>query len=228
MGDTFQFIDIIFFAMIAAFLVLRLRSVLGKRTGNEKPRRSPFDAHGHDRQSADDTVVDLPSRRRGEDPSSEDADALPGRPGVAQVQAADPDFDPEAFLGGARGAFEMIVAAFARGDKDALRPLLSDEVYEGFAQAINDRDAAGETMETELLGIKSTTLDDARVEDGVAYVTVAFVSDQVNVVRARDGSVADGDPDHIAKVNDIWTFARDTGSRDPNWTLVATQTPDED
>lgn len=228
MGDTFQFIDIIFFAMIAAFLVLRLRSVLGKRTGNEKPRRTPFDAQSHDRRSADDTVVDLPSRRRGDEPPVEDADALSGRSGVAQVQAADPDFDPEAFLGGARGAFEMIVAAFARGDKDALRPLLSDEVFEGFAQAINDRDAAGETMETELLGIKSTTLDDARVEDGVAYVTVAFVSDQVNVVRARDGAVVDGDPDHIAKVNDIWTFARDTGSRDPNWTLVATQTPDED
>ncbi len=228
MGDSFQFIDIIFFAMIAAFLVLRLRSVLGKRTGNEKQRGSPFDARGRSREERDDTVVDLPTRRRGDESSADEAEASAGPPGVSQVRAADPDFDPETFLGGARGAFEMIVAAFAKGDKDALRPLLSDEVFEGFAQAIDERENAGETMETELLGVKSVTLQDARVEDGVAFVTVEFVSDQVNVVRAGDGSVADGDADHIAKVNDVWTFARDTGSRDPNWSLVATRTPDED
>lgn len=228
MGDSFQFIDIIFFAMIAAFLVLRLRSVLGKRTGNEKPRGTPFGSR--DRRANDDTVVDLPTRRRGEraDDAESDDTVPAGPPGVADIRAADPSFDLDGFLGGARGAFEMIVAAFANGDKATLRPLLSEEVFEGFATAIDDREAAGETMETELLGVKSVTLDDARLEDGIAYVTVQFVSDQVNVIRDRDGGVVDGDADHIAKVTDIWTFARDTGSRDPNWVLVATRTPDED
>jgi len=238
MGDSFQFIDIIFFAMIAAFLVLRLRSVLGKRTGNEKPRRTPFDAQANQRQARDDNVIDLPGRRESRAEAPDDESGVSARPsptaasshlpGVDAVRAADHDFDPEVFLGGARAAFEMIVEAFARGDKDALRPLLADQVFEGFAAAIGEREAAGETMETELLGFKSISIVEAGVVDRVASVTVQFETDQVNVVRDSDGAVTDGDADHIARVTDIWTFARDTGSRDPNWALVATRTPDDD
>jgi len=238
MDDSFQFIDIIFFAMIAAFLVLRLRSVLGKRTGNEKPRRTPFDAQANQRQARDDNVIDLPGRRESQAETPDDESGVPVRPspgaasshlpGVDAVHAADHDFDPDVFLGGARAAFEMIVDAFARGDKDALRPLLADQVFEGFATAIDEREAAGETMETELLGFKSISIVEAGVVDRVASVTVQFETDQVNVVRDRDGAVTDGDADHIARVIDIWTFARDTGSRDPNWALVATRTPDDD
>jgi predicted lipid-binding transport protein (Tim44 family) len=233
MGDGFQFIDIIFFAMIAAFLVLRLRSVLGKRTGNEKPRRTPFDGQTNERGAQDDNVIDLPGRRRAGD--GDEAGVPPqtaGRrfaaPGLDEVVAADPGFDPDSFLQGARGAFEMIVTAFAKGDKETLRPLLADEVYDGFAKAIEERDSAGEVMETELLGVKSVSVTDAALEDRIANVTVEFVSDQVNVIRDRAGKVVDGDPDRIAKVTDIWTFARDTASRDPNWALVATRTPDDD
>ncbi|WP_299441940.1 Tim44/TimA family putative adaptor protein [uncultured Rhodospira sp.] len=236
MGDGFQFIDIIFFAMIAAFLVLRLRSVLGKRTGNEKPRRTPFDARPGEGRSRDDNVIDLPGRRAQDDDAEEsDSGASPwagGRrssvPGLDDVLAADPGFDPDGFLGGARGAFEMIVAAFAKGDKQALRPLLSDDVYDGFARAIDERESAGEVMETELLGLKSLTLTEAAMDGSVANVTVEFVSEQVNVVRDRTGAVVDGDPEHTARVTDIWTFARDVTSRDPNWTLVATRTPDDE
>ncbi|SDE27550.1 Tim44/TimA family putative adaptor protein [Rhodospira trueperi] len=233
MGDGFQFIDIIFFAMIAAFLVLRLRSVLGKRTGNEKPRRTPFDGQTTERGTHDDNVIDLPGRRRAGD--GDEIGTPPhaaGRrfaaPGLDDVVAADPGFDPDAFLQGARGAFEMIVTAFAKGEKETLRPLLSDEVYKGFANAIDERDSAGEVMETELLSIKSVSVTEAALEDRIANVTVEFVSDQVNVIRDRDGKVVDGDPDRIAKVTDIWTFARDTASSDPNWALVATRTPDDD
>jgi predicted lipid-binding transport protein (Tim44 family) len=241
MGDSFQFIDIIFFAMIAAFLVLRLRSVLGKRTGNEKPRRTPFDARTPEGQARDDNVIDLPGRRDTDGDGAEDEDRVRVRPasawdqggqgvtsGVEAVQAADPSFDPESFLGGARAAFEMIVEAFAKGDKETLRPLLSDQVFEGFANAIDERNSAGESMETELLGFKKIAIAEAGLSGRVANVTVRFDTDQVNVVRDRDGTVVDGDPEHIARVTDLWTFARDTGSRDPNWALVATRTPDDD
>lgn len=235
MGDGFQFIDIIFFAMIAAFLVLRLRSVLGKRTGNEKPGRTPFDGQTNERGTRDDNVIDLPGRRGAGDGDADPTDGAPhsgGRrfaaPGLDEVVAADPGFNPDSFQQGARGAFEMIVTAFAKGDKQTLRPLLADEVYDGFAKAIDERDSAGEVMETELLGIKSVSIAEAALEDRIANVTVEFVSDQVNVIRDRDGKVVDGDPDRIAKVTDIWTFARDTASRDPNWTLVGTRTPDDD
>ncbi|KAA5607555.1 Tim44 domain-containing protein [Roseospira marina] len=242
MGDSFQFIDIIFFAMIAAFLVLRLRSVLGKRTGNEKPRRTPFDGQTNQRQGGDDNVIDLPGRR---DTDSEDAEgdsraadqpssawsrrtSVASDAGVEAIRAADPQFDPEVFLGGARAAFEMIVEAFAKGDKAALRPLLADEVYDGFAGAIDERESAGEAMETEVLGFKTITIAECRMDDRIAKVTVQYETDQVNVVRDGEGAVVDGDPDHIARVTDIWTFARDTASRDPNWALVATRTPDDD
>lgn len=238
MDDSLQFLDIIFFAMIAAFLVLRLRSVLGRRTGNEKPRRSPYEAQADRTQRRDDNVVDLPGRRRGEgvgdDEESQANGQLPswGRAsavaGMDAVMRADPDFDTESFLAGARGAFEMIVTAFANGDKPTLRPLLSGEVYRNFAAAIDEREAVGESMETEVLGFKSIALQDGRVEDRVMHVTVAFVTEQINVVRDGDGKVVDGDPDHIAKVSDLWTFARDTGSGDPNWLLVATRTPEDD
>lgn len=243
MGDSFQFIDIIFFAMIAAFLVLRLRSVLGKRTGNEKPRRTFFDSQADSRREQDDNVIDLPGRRDAEredgaedrpQPSDRAASAW-GRPagtgtasGVAAVQAADPTFDPDSFLGGARAAFEMIVGAFAKGDTETLRPLLADQVFDGFASAIEDRESAGESMETELLGFKKIAITEAAMSGRVANVTVRFETDQVNVVRDRNGDVVDGDPDHIARVVDLWTFARDTGTRDPNWALVATRTPDDD
>lgn len=234
MGDSFQFIDIIFFAMIAAFLVLRLRSVLGKRTGNEKPRRPPFDAGSGRREARDDNVIDLPGRRGAEDDADEaaaaagDSRAAAMAPGLDAVMRADPSFDPEAFLGGARGAFEMIVTAFAKGDKATLQPLLAEDVFEGFAGAIDERESAGESMETELLGLKSLSITEGRMDGSVAQVTVEFVSEQVNVVRDRDGTVVDGDPERIARVTDLWTFARDTGSRDPNWSLVATRTPDDD
>jgi len=238
MDDSFQFLDIIFFAMIAAFLVLRLRSVLGRRTGNEKPRRTPYEAQADRAQRRDDNVVDLPGRRRGEGVGDDDdASATGPAPswgrasavaGMDAVMRADPDFDTESFLAGARGAFEMIVTAFANGDKPTLQPLLASEVYRNFAAAIDERETAGETMETEILGFKSIALQDGRMEGPVANVTVAFVTEQINVVRGRDGKVVDGDPDHIAKVTDLWTFARDTTLGDPNWALVATRTPEDD
>ena len=135
---------------------------------------------------------------------------------------ADPGFDPAQFLEGARFAFEMVVAAFAAGDKDRLRPLLSDDVYQPFAAAIDERTAAGETLETRIIALKRLDITEAGLAGRLARVTVKFVSDQINMLRAHDGSVVDGDPDHAIEKTDFWSFARDTRSSDPNWVLVAT------
>jgi len=123
---------------------------------------------------------------------------------------------------GARQAFEMIVDAFARGDTEALRPLLADDVYGGFAEAIEQRREAGETLETEVVAIKQAEAVEARMDGPHAYVTVRFVSDQVNVTRDAEGNIVDGDPDQLAEIVDLWTFGRDTSTRDPNWELVST------
>jgi predicted lipid-binding transport protein (Tim44 family) len=221
MSDGFQYFDIIIFAMIAAFLVLRLRSVLGRRTGTEKPRE--FRPLG---KPVSDNVVSLPEPVRPREdlapPPSGPRAATP-EAGLAQIRNADTKFDAAAFLQGARGAFEIIVNAFASGSTATLRPLLSDEVYERFGDAIRHRIAARETLETQLVAIKAAEIDEAELNGRTAFITVKFVSDQINVTRAADGKIVDGEPDHVIEKTDFWTFARNTRSQDPNWLLVATR-----
>lgn len=226
MDSGFAFFDIIFFAMVAAFLILRLRSVLGRRTGNENPERwttrEPQQKPVPGRADAPDNVTRLPDRAR---PAGEVIDVKPGSPleaALTQIRVADPAFEARSFLEGARGAFEMIVGAYAQGDTATLRPLLSDEVYDNFAAAIRTRQQAKHTLETTLVGIKSAEITEARMDSRTAFVTVKFVSEQINVTRDAAGNVVDGDPQNIANVTDVWTFSRNTRSRDPNWTLVAT------
>jgi predicted lipid-binding transport protein (Tim44 family) len=220
MGDIPHYFDIILFAMVAAFLVLRLRSVLGRRTGNER-RRDPSYLRGP--APAGDKVVPLAQRPNGAAPTAPaTVSANPIPDGLAQIGAADPGFDAPHFLEGARGAFELIVAAFAKGDKSELRSLLSDEVFTPFAAAIDERAAAGETLETRIAKLKDIDIVEAEMSGRSAKVTVKLVSDQIHVLRAHDGSVVDGDPNNVIEKTDFWTFARDTQSSDPNWQLVAT------
>ena len=223
MGD-FQYFDIILFAMIAAFLVLRLRSVLGKRTGNDRRRdlfaRRPTpisDKLVADKvatpDSIDKTLPLSPTAANAADTVAE---------GITRIRRADPGFDPSQFIEGARLAFEMIVTAFAKGDKSTLRPLLSSEVFGPFAQTIDDRAAAKESVETRDLRLNDAEIVEAEMAGRTARVTVKLVSHQIAVTRAMDGSIVDGDPDHPVEKTDYWTFARDTRSTDPNWMLVAT------
>jgi len=223
MGD-FQYFDIILFAMIAAFLVLRLRSVLGRRTGNER-RRELFA-----RRPA--PVTDKPGPDKVATPDDGDKvspiAAIAAKPadamaeGLNRIRRADPGFDPAQFLEGARVAFEMIVTAFANADKEALQPLLSDEVFRPFAQTIDERLAAKETVETRDLKLDDGEIAEADMAGRTARVTVKLVSHQISVTRAMDGSIVDGDPEHPVEKTDYWTFGRDTRSADPNWMLVAT------
>ena len=224
MGDGFQLLDIILFAMIAAFLVLRLRSVLGRRTGHQRP---PSDASTDNgvKTKSNENVVELSDQTPNEaDLNSEEINPSdPVAAGLAEIRAADPSFEPMTFVSGATAAFEIVVQAFAEGDKDSLRGLLNNEVLENFSLEIDKREKAGETLETTVIGIKKENIIEARVNGETAFITVEILSEQVNVVRDSDGQIIDGDENQITTVTDIWTFARNTRARDPNWRLVETR-----
>jgi predicted lipid-binding transport protein (Tim44 family) len=226
MSEGFAYIDILFFAMVAAFIALRLRSVLGRRTGQERRRTGGFGparANG-----AADNVVALPERSSSHieaEPAVADAADKGVKAGLAQIRLADQRFDLQKFLGGARAAFEMIVEAYAEGNKTTLRPLLADDVFAGFERAIDQRKAAGHSLETQLTAVPTAEVVAAEMPGRDARITVRFKSEQINLLRDAQGKVLDGDPQTAEEVLDLWTFERDTTSQDPNWTLVETRTP---
>ncbi len=219
MGDFQQYFDIILFAMVAGFLVLRLRSVLGRRTGNER-RRELFVRRTRAAPEKAPNLIEPSPRAVAAVTTAPPADVV--AEGLNRIHRGDPSFDASRFLEGARTAFEMIVTAFANGDKAGLRPLLSDEVFQQFVTAIDERAAAKETLETRILRLDSADIVEAELLGRNAHVTVKLTSQQINVTRAMDGSIVDGDPEHPTEKTDYWTFARDTRSADPNWVLVAT------
>jgi predicted lipid-binding transport protein (Tim44 family) len=233
MRDVFDIYTIIFL-VLAVFIFLRLRSVLGQRTGRERPPYDPFSARDTVRPSpANDKVVSLPGRTaEAPVPVAEggrerwEGITEPGSPvaaGLDAIVAEDKSFDAKHFLAGAKSAYEMVVTAFATGDRRALRSLLAREVYEGFEAAIRDRESRGETAETRFISIDKADLIGAELRGKTAHVTVRFVSQLVSVTRDRNGAVIEGSPDRVTDVTDVWTFARDISSRDPNWKLVATE-----
>lgn len=219
--DDFKYIDIILLALIAAFLVLRLRSVLGKRPESDDestafetpPRRWDTEA-----QETGTTI--LP-----DDPEVEIDGTLSGT--LTRLRLIDKTFSPEDFLNGARSAFQMVLTAFANGDRGTLRGLLSQDVFANFDAAMKAREDAGETVESELISFKSVAFDDVDLTDDIARITVKFVTEQVNVLKDKDGSVIEGDSNQIETLTDVWTFSRDVTSKDPNWELVATHSPEE-
>jgi len=227
MSEGFQFIDIIFFAMIAAFLVLRLRGVLGRRDGHQGKIQNPFKNRASKQQ--DKNVIVMPDRT---DPHADESPLDVGESddpivrGLIEIQRANPDFDSEDFISGSKIAFELILGAYASGDTGTLKPLLSAEVFADFSQAIRDREQAGETLEDTLVGIKSAEIVEAYLENRTVNITTKFVSEQINATRDENGEVVDGNPNAVIDVTDFWTFARDTKSRNPNWTLIATSSLD--
>ena len=160
---------------------------------------------------------------RDEAPEEEDVRPLkPVSTNARVLREADPRFDEAEFLAGARGAYEMIVEAFASGDLKSIRPYLDESVYGAFKNAVVERDAAGHVADLKFVGIEHAAIIDSAVENGVMSAVIEFKSNQVRVTRDKDGEVVDGDPNRIDLVKDRWTFSRKTSSSDPNWTLVAT------
>lgn len=216
--------EIIFFALLAAFIAYRVYTVLGKRTGHE-PRNDGFQSQGR----GSGNVVQMPDRSSSVRPDNDDPIDMTGDEQVDAalnaIRGEDPAFDPEDFIQGARTAFELIVTSFAAGDSDTLRPLLNDQVFNDFSSAIRDRDDAGETLETTFVGFQAVDIAAAEMQDKMAFITVKFVSDQINVTRDASGTAIEGDQSKVEEITDIWTFARNTRSSNPNWKLVATQSP---
>lgn len=233
----FNDITTIIFLVLAVVIFFRLRSVLGRRTGNERPPFDPYSAPERDNRAGapaqDDNVIPLPGQTAPQGgPSQAPAAATLDKvapegsalnQALRQILSADRSFEPQGFLQGARSAYEMIVTAFANGDRKMLKNLLSKEVYEGFVAAISDRESRGETIESTFVGIEKADIVEAALKGTTAQVTVKFRSELISATRDRNGAIVDGDPNAVSEVTDIWTFARDTTSRDPNWRLVATE-----
>jgi predicted lipid-binding transport protein (Tim44 family) len=232
------FIDIytIIFLVLAVVIFLRLRSVLGRRTGSERQPFDPLARRDAARPTADEKVVTLPRRPSEPEPATASMAAAAEEriktiapagstlnESLHAVAAADPSFDPTAFLAGARAAYEMVVTAFAEGDRKVLKQLLSREVYDGFVSAISQRESRQETIEFKFVGIDKAEIVDAALKNNSAQITVKFLSKLISATHDKGGAVIDGDPVHVGDVTDIWTFARDVSSRDPNWKLVATE-----
>jgi predicted lipid-binding transport protein (Tim44 family) len=232
------FMDIytIIFLVIAVVIFLRLRSVLGRRTGSERPPFDPYSRRQAQPGGASDKVIDLPRRAAAREAVPADVESAAEErikvvapagsslhDALKSVAAADRGFDPNAFIDGAKRAYELIVTAFAEGDRKTLKQLLSREVYDGFVAAINEREGRGETIEFKFVGIDRAEITGGGVKGTTAQITVRFLSKLISATRDKNGAVVDGDPAHVGDVTDIWTFARETASRDPNWKLVATE-----
>jgi predicted lipid-binding transport protein (Tim44 family) len=225
----------IIFLALAVFIFLRLRNVLGQRTGNERP---PYDRAARNvvQGAKDNNIVPMPGAVIDQTPLAPTAEVVPptdrwkgiAEPGSAlahgldAVASQDSSFDPRHFLSGARSAYEMIVLAFANGDRRALRDLLSSEVYESFEAAIKEREKQEQKTETRFVSIDKAEIVGAEARDRSAQLTVRFVSQMISVTRDKAGTIVEGNPDKVADITDVWTFARDTTSRDPNWKLVGT------
>jgi predicted lipid-binding transport protein (Tim44 family) len=239
MLDVFDIYTIIFLAL-AVFIFLRLRSVLGQRTGRERPPFNPYaarEARPGAPPEKSDKVVAMPPRKTDAAPAKaaeeKPADdrwkgvAAAGSPvaaGLDAIAAADKTFDAQHFITGARSAYEMIVTAYAQGDRRALKNLLAKDVFDGFDSVIREREQRGETAEARFVSIDAADVIGAEQRGSVAQVTMRFVSQLVSVTRDKAGNVVDGNAEKVSDVTDVWTFARDVTSRDPNWKLVATET----
>ncbi len=238
MSGTLDFITILFL-IVAVVIFFKLRSVLGSRTGHERP---PYDygsqGEKKDEPYSEDNVVTLP--RRNNDDSNTSVQEIdnpvkdieerikgiePGsvlEDGIRAIAKQDVAFNTKEFLSGAKMAYEMIVVAYSEGNKQVLKPLLSSDVYESFEDEIQNREERDEVMDSSFVGINKANIIEAELKGSDAIVTLKFVSEMIVAVRNKKGEVLSGDPKKIIEVTDIWTFSRDVTSKDPNWKLIGT------
>jgi predicted lipid-binding transport protein (Tim44 family) len=212
--------EILFFAFLTGYMIFRLWGILGNRTGFEAPPPSS--------EKDADNVIALPVRAKPKGDLEEEISSASGlklsvEAGMKEIQAADPSFHLEPFLDGAVTAFEMIIDAFARGDKNTLKPLLSSSVFKSFVAAIQEREEAQQTVETKIVHLKDPEVLSIEVKGKQERITLKFVSEQITVTKDAEGKILDN-PAHLSLImNDIWTFSRPIGSENPNWVLVATR-----
>lgn len=215
-------IQLLVLAGIAIFLILRLRSVLGTREGFEKPRPQVGNAPDTDRQRSHDFEVIEGGPDR--DITDHVDEGTPSAEALIAMKSVDADFNVSEFVGGARQAYEMILMAFEQGELETVRPFLDDDVYEAFADVVQQREDQGLIIEANFVGVREVGLTEATFDrsSNLGEVTVRFVGELTSVVRNSDGEIIEGDPNTIKRQKDTWTFARTMGTGDPNWKLVAT------
>lgn len=220
-GDA-GYADIIILALVAGFILLRLRSILGKHTDLPQPMEMRREATAREERP-------VPGPREEPEPEENEEDFVGGENSQAlsqrlkEVKRLDPSFRVSQFLEGARAAFDMILESFSQGDRKTLKFLLSGEVYQNFTEALKTAQAGGRREETTLIAIKSADITEVEIDGTVVRITVQIASEQVTLVRDAAGTIVEGDPSNIELVTDNWTFERDTRSSDPNWKLVATE-----
>lgn len=229
----------LFFLVLAVVILWRLRSVLGTRTGSERPPFNPYERRRPDTEDkADDNVVALPPRPAGVEPPKHDEqtralklqseldryapDNEQLQAGLKEIAEADPAFSPKQFLDGGVAAYEMIVTAFAEGDRKTLKTLLDKDVFDSFESEIAARESRNEKVDFTFVGFNDVKLTEAEVDRRNAQITVEFNAQVISATHDESGALVDGDEEAIVNIADEWTFARSVRSRDPNWKLIAT------
>lgn len=237
-GMSFDPLNILLLA-VALVVFWRLKSVLGTRTGTEKPPVDPFEIKRSEQARAPEgngSVVQFPKNPVPvSTPAENDREPIaPVWTGYAEAGSElanslqkladeDPSFSPRSFVEGAKAAYEIIIDSFAKGDKGSLKALLSKDVFEDFARVIDEREAQGQRIESRFVGIDKAVIQSAGIVENKASITMKFVTELITATYDKAGKVIDGDPGHVQEVTDVWTFDRDITLRDPNWKLVATQ-----
>jgi predicted lipid-binding transport protein (Tim44 family) len=220
--------DLLLYIVIAAVLIVWLRNTLGTRHGDERQRPNPLsevDVSNSSEQRG--RLVDMTDTSGTPDPGISPFEGIDMadksvEEGLKQVMRADRSFDPHRFIAGAREAFPLIVESFSEGDTDTLQDLLAPNVYKAFADVIDTRRLAGETVKTEIHSVRRVEIADARVVDRLVLIKVRFTAQETCVIRNREGVITSGNPDRITEMTDVWTFGRDVRSKDPTWLLYET------
>ncbi|NIZ60642.1 preprotein translocase subunit Tim44 [Sedimentitalea sp. CY04] len=212
-------IQLLVLAGIAVFLILRLKNVLGTREGFEKPPLPK--PNGRADRSDFEVIEGGPDRDITDHVDENSADAK----SLSAMKRVEPSFSVSDFVQGGRGAYEMILMGFERGELDNIQPFMSEEIFDSFVDAVAHREDQGLTIEAEFIGVRETTVVEATFDEGEqrAEITMRFVAELTSVVRDRGGDIVEGDPKTVKKQKDTWTFARNMGTDDPNWHLVATE-----
>ncbi|UNE54332.1 Tim44/TimA family putative adaptor protein [Bartonella machadoae] len=216
--------------VIMVVVFVQLRNVLGKRIGFEKPPFDPYSRHSKKQSEAEtkDNVVSFPHQDNAQKSDFNEIDAISPEgsalnKGLRALCQSDPHFSPQFFIKGAQVAYEMIVTAFAKGERDQLKKLLSQNVFESFSAAIEQREKNNEKVEFTFIGINKIEFISAEMQEKEQFLTVRIVSEMISVTYNEQGERIDGDPDAIVEIRDIWTFVRNSLSSDPNWKLFATE-----
>jgi predicted lipid-binding transport protein (Tim44 family) len=216
-----QLLYLLVLAMVAGIILFRLYSVLGRRTGHERPPQERFERiGGAAEQPKAENVILLPDRKVPAEQSAAADD--PALRALLDIKLADRSFDTDHFVEGARRAYEMIVTAFARADRATLRPLLSDDVYAAFEQVIRDREAKNEKVDFTFVGFREVKIAAASLKNNLAEITLSFAAQFISATRDAGGALVEGDPKAVRDVTDVWSFERNVRASDPNWRLVAT------